>query len=232
MYNSVSHMAFPVYRCDCGESPIMRTAPPVYTPPAAFKRTPKPLITPKGSNTIAPPTRQIPTHVGCDTWSEFFNNDGPDSGPTPVDDGDYELIDVIKAKSGFCNFPGAVIDQIECRTVYNDHDYSSQHQQGVVCNTTVGFVCKNDLQFMPELPDIPGVCEDYKIRLFCKCPIPDPVAVGSTPKAFVTPPSFSTVSPPVRPTLTPTVTAGRSFIHTVLYILSDCSNLDDDNVRF
>lgn len=75
--------------------------------------------------------------------------------PTPINGGDYETIDQVKAAALTCRRPL----RIECRTATGTP--YSQTGQAVTCSLDRGLVCNNADQI-----DVHG-CLDYKVRLGC-----------------------------------------------------------------
>ncbi|XP_071345430.1 mucin-5AC-like [Trachinotus anak] len=114
------------------------------------------------SSTTKPPiipttTRQV-TETPCQEnvcfWSKWINSNYPQYGP---DGGDDETIkSIIQKGYDICENPV----EVECQGVHYPGIPIKQLHQTVTCNTQVGLLCKNSLQFPP-------ICLDYEIRVKC-----------------------------------------------------------------
>ncbi|XP_068963370.1 mucin-2 [Petaurus breviceps papuanus] len=133
----------------------------------------------------------------CCFWSDWINEDHPTTGSN---DGDWERFD------GVCRAP----EDIECRSAEDPHLSSDQLGQKVQCDTSFGFICKNEDQF--ENGPF-GLCYDYEIRVNCCLPMDH--CPESTPSTTITPVSTTTVTPvtttgrltPSTPTTIPTISS-------------------------
>ena len=97
-------------------------------------------------------TTQQPTPLCVDRWTDFINQDHPDTG-----NGDLEKWSASQL-AAFC--PDGKITQIECITTTGIASYSTG--EIAMCTIEGGSVCLND-------DNAPFPCSDYKIRYFCKC---------------------------------------------------------------
>ena len=146
---------------------------------------------PVTGQTMTPPPNGIPSKSPasyCNKWSEVFNDDGPLSGVPPYDDGDYEQIDQIQLQHNYCQEKGSYVEDIQCLRAADSLDYRAANQNNVICNVQDGFLCRNSEQVNDD-------CEDYEVRLFCRCDVPS----GA-------PATVNTISP--QPGGTPTKTPG------------------------
>ena len=97
-------------------------------------------------------TTPAPPPACVDKWSEYINQDHPDTGT-----GDLEKW-TDSQLSTFC--PDGKITQIECVTTTGIASYSTG--EIAMCTMEGGSVCLN-------ADNDPFPCSDYKIRYFCKC---------------------------------------------------------------
>uniref|UniRef100_A0AAY5K163 VWFD domain-containing protein n=1 Tax=Esox lucius TaxID=8010 RepID=A0AAY5K163_ESOLU len=142
----------------------------------------------------------VTTSTVC-SWSQWFNVDYPQFGPSG---GDNESIKRI-IESGYktCEDPVDVV----CQGVEYPGVPLSELGQNVECNTKVGLICQNKNQ------GIPPICLDYEIKLKCcehaECHTTTPVT-RTTSTATTKQMSTSTVttSHPTTVTTTPTTTHG------------------------
>nr|XP_040142673.1 mucin-2 [Ictidomys tridecemlineatus] len=160
-----------------------------------------PPSTPTSSTTSVPTTSSVPTTTTttttttpftsrepCCFWTDWINEDHPSSGS---DGGDRETFDSV------CKAP----EDIQCRSATEPHLSWEELGQNVHCNLSVGFICKNEDQFVTGPFEL---CYDYEIRVNCclprwECP------TSHTPRT--TPPPTATPTPTTTPTTTATPTS-------------------------
>ena len=104
------------------------------------------------SPTAVTGTTQAPPPLCHDRWSNYINQDHPDSGT-----GDMEKWSDAQLAT-FC--PDGKVTQIECVTTTGILSYSTG--EIMTCTLEGGLACLND-------DNAPIKCSDYKIRYFCKC---------------------------------------------------------------
>ncbi|XP_042638044.1 mucin-2 [Orycteropus afer afer] len=140
-------------------------------------------------STVSPPST---TPKSCCFWSDWINEDHPSSGS---DGGDQEMFDSV------CKAP----EDIECRSATEPHLSWEELGQKVQCDTSVGFVCKNEDQF--ENGPF-GLCYDYEIRVNCCLPLPE--CIGSSVPTTTTPTATTSTIPSTTPTTSPVSTMTTS----------------------
>ncbi|KAG8238941.1 hypothetical protein J437_LFUL000780, partial [Ladona fulva] len=121
--------------------------------------------------TLTVPTVTVGTPrnlLKCDMWTHWQNENNPKDG-----DGDFESVENLKGSYGNCTNPS----NIECVTVTGNIP-SSETENEVMCSLKRGLQCYNR-------NNMPGGCEDYKIRIFCPCKTTEVV----TPNIMTTPPT-------------------------------------------
>ncbi|XP_012668768.1 mucin-2 [Otolemur garnettii] len=168
------------------------TTPHPSTPTISTTITPSSTTFTTTTITTTPSTVVSTTQKLCCLWSDWINEDHPDSSS---DGGDRETFE------GVCRAP----DNIECRSATEPHLSWEELGQKVQCNVSLGFVCNNEDQF-GNGPF--GLCYDYEIRVSCcepmdECPTSTPIPPTTTP----IPPSTTTpISPKTTTPIPPTTT--------------------------
>ncbi|XP_055010802.1 mucin-5AC-like [Boleophthalmus pectinirostris] len=118
-------------------------------------------------------------------WTNWINSDHPKYGKKG---GDNESIQrLLYMRYDVCMNPV----KVECRSVQYPHKSLSELGQSVICNTNIGFMCKNSQQHPP-------ICLDYEIRMKCCKP---GQCITTRPPTPVTKPPITTIVPP--PTVCP-----------------------------
>ncbi|XP_054999821.1 mucin-5B [Sorex araneus] len=137
----------------------------------------------------ATPTQATSPSQGCEpqcTWTDWFDEDYPTPGPNG---GDFETLAVLRdAGHVFCEQP----EDIECRSELEPQVALEELDQVVVCNVSVGLVCRNREQPRPL-----GYCHNYHVRLLC-CDYSRCASSAATTATRPTTPA--TTSTPVVPT--------------------------------
>ncbi|KAL8604894.1 hypothetical protein ACOMHN_028522 [Nucella lapillus] len=142
------------YMCDCSHAST--TAVPALT-------------TSSMPPSVTTQTASLPCTSG---WSQWLNQDSPDSG-----DGDVEQL-TAQQKQQLC--PGGQLVEIDCQTTSGIEYYSSG--EVVTCDLNTGLLCSNADNF-------PITCQDYQVRFKCKC--------LETPTAY--PPGYTGITPTAYP---------------------------------
>ncbi|KAM9854685.1 uncharacterized protein ACBR49_003213 [Aulostomus maculatus] len=175
------------------------------TMPTTVPTVPTTVTTEKPTTTAAPPTEKPTTTAATTTeistskpspclvctWSDWINNDYPDTSP---DGGDYEsLAKITDPDLSVCTEPL----EIECRAKQYKDLALNDLDQKVTCSPKDGLICNNKDQ------GVPPVCYDYEIRVRCCMNI-----CGTTGRTTTTPvPTASTTNQPTEsPTTTPATT--------------------------
>ncbi|XP_055987581.1 mucin-5B-like [Sorex fumeus] len=124
------------------------------TPGTTQTRPSSPAATPSST-----PTQATSPSQGCEpqcAWTDWFDEDYPTPGPNG---GDFETLAVLRAAGHiFCEQP----EDIECRSELKPQVALEQLDQVVMCNVSVGLVCRNR-----EQPQPLGYCHNYHVRLLC-----------------------------------------------------------------
>uniref|UniRef100_A0A8C5YWI8 Mucin-2 n=1 Tax=Marmota marmota marmota TaxID=9994 RepID=A0A8C5YWI8_MARMA len=141
------------------------------------------------TTTITPFTSPVlATSKHCCFWTDWINEDHPSSSS---DGGDRETFDSV------CKAP----EDIQCRSATEPHLSWEELRQNVQCNLSVGFICKNEDQFVTGPFER---CYDYEIRVnCCTTTTVTPTPISTTTQ---TPTPTSTITTTITETTTPTPT--------------------------
>ncbi|XP_053514219.1 mucin-5AC [Artibeus jamaicensis] len=159
-----------------GTAPVHTAGP---SASASTRRSPAPgTPTPGGTSPGAPGTVPVSTTAGTAT-SGASTAPGPSTGPsqTPcaqefcswtawidssypaasIDSGDFDTFQNLRSKGyKFCERPS----QVACRAVSFPNTPLAELGQNVICNNSVGLVCRNRDQ-------LPPICYNYEVRIQC-----------------------------------------------------------------
>nr|XP_023510678.1 LOW QUALITY PROTEIN: mucin-2 [Equus caballus] len=185
-----------VYCCSCASTPTPTTTEtstptPTMTTTTTETSTPTPTSTPTTSTTVSP-TTCVPV---CE-WTGWLDSGKPTFSKTG---GEVEPI-------GHVCGSGWVAD-ISCRATKFPNAPIEQLGQRVVCNTSVGLVCKNQ----DQKTIFKHYCLNYEINVYCcSCaPMPTPTTTEtttSTPTITTTTTDTTTPTPTITTTTTDTTT--------------------------
>ncbi|KAM4845226.1 mucin-2 [Thomomys bottae] len=78
--------------------------------------------------------------------------------------------------------------------------------QTVVCNTSVGLICRNEDQNLSQ-PLLVPICLNYEINVYCSTTPPPTTSTSTTSPPTTTPPTSTTTSTPSTTTTTPSTTS-------------------------
>uniref|UniRef100_A0A4W2GY39 Mucin 5AC, oligomeric mucus/gel-forming n=1 Tax=Bos indicus x Bos taurus TaxID=30522 RepID=A0A4W2GY39_BOBOX len=156
-------------------TPIPGTSTPVpgTTTPIPGTSTPIPGTTTPVPGTSTPPSSPEPTTVTClqvlCNWTEWIDGSYPGSGRNS---GDFDTISNLRAKGyKFCAEP----KDVQCRAESFPDTPLQELGQDVICNKSVGLICRNKDQ-------LPPICYNYNIRFLC-CELVDTCRTNTTSPA-------------------------------------------------
>uniref|UniRef100_A0A8D0TL85 Mucin-2 n=1 Tax=Sus scrofa TaxID=9823 RepID=A0A8D0TL85_PIG len=153
---------------------------------------------PVSTTTMTPPTPCLPQ---C-KWTGWVDSDKPNVNKT---DGDFESLENI------CGLGWA--DDISCRAAMLPRIPIQELGQTVVCNTSVGLVCRNQDQ-KPVGASPTSYCLNYEINVYC-CDLPDYCVFTSSTTTAETPTTMTLTPTPTR-TSTGTPTPASTTIETTV----------------
>uniref|UniRef100_A0A8D0NLT5 Mucin-2 n=1 Tax=Sus scrofa TaxID=9823 RepID=A0A8D0NLT5_PIG len=144
---------------------------------------------PVSTTTMTPPTPCLPQ---C-KWTGWVDSDKPNVNKT---DGDFESLENI------CELGWAA--DISCRAAMLPRIPIQELGQTVVCNTSVGLVCRNQDQ-KPVGASHTSYCLNYEINVYC-CDLPDYCVFTSSTTTAETPTTSPTTTSTETSSSTPTTT--------------------------
>ncbi|XP_045021817.1 mucin-2 [Bubalus bubalis] len=167
------------------------------TTPTTTTETTAPTTTTTTGTPTPKPTTTVITHSQClpdCRWTGWLDSGKPNDTEA---DGDVESLENV-CKSGW-------VANISCRAAVSPNTPLQELEQTVVCDTSVGLVCKNQDQ-KPGGATLTPACLNYEINVYCCFAQPNCV---STPSPTTTPSSSTTRSTEI-PSPTTTETPGTT----------------------
>ncbi|XP_040607314.1 LOW QUALITY PROTEIN: mucin-5AC [Mesocricetus auratus] len=148
------------------------------------------------------------------TWTQWFDTDFPVPGPHGGDLETYS--NILRRGEKICHRPEE-ITQLECRAENHPELRVEDLGQVVLCDPTVGLVCRNRDQ-----QDTSGMCLNYEVRVLC-CRLPEgcPVTPGPLPVTSSHKPSFPIVST----SSVPPSSLSSPWVHSAIPCLCNVSGL-------
>nr|KAF6398483.1 hypothetical protein HJG59_010457 [Molossus molossus] len=132
--------------------PAPGTSPPVKT--TLSTSTPKPASATASTTASAGTSAPGPCRQRWCSWTEWLDGSYPGAG---IDSGDFDTFQNLRSKGyTFCERPS----EVQCRAARFPYTPLAELGQDVVCNSSVGLVCRNRDQ-------LPPICYNYQIRIQC-----------------------------------------------------------------
>ncbi|XP_035885931.1 mucin-5AC [Phyllostomus discolor] len=137
-----------------------RTAPSTPTPARTTPSTPSTVPasaaarTPPSGSSAAPEPSQVSCVQEFCSWTGWIDGSYPEAS---IEGGDFDTFQNLRSEGyKFCERPR----RVECRAVSFPHTPLAELGQVVLCNSSVGLVCRNRDQ-------LPPICYNYEIRIQC-----------------------------------------------------------------
>ncbi|XP_036895115.1 mucin-5AC isoform X2 [Sturnira hondurensis] len=152
------HTASPSTPANTRRNPAPSTPGTVPVSTTAGKATSGPSAPPRPSEGPGQPTSPQPSQIPCVqefcSWTAWIDGSYPTAS---IDGGDFDTFQNLRSKGyEFCERPS----QVECRAVSFPNTPLADLGQNVLCNNSVGLVCRNRDQ-------VPPICYNYEVRIQC-----------------------------------------------------------------